>query len=78
MLFAGRNRLYVSTNGGVFWRSLPFELPDVESRRLDRLNERVDFRVGREPHGPQLRMPREALLAGARRVLEDALERRPE
>lgn len=29
MLFAGRNRLYVSTNGGVFWRSLAFELPDV-------------------------------------------------
>jgi hypothetical protein len=31
MLYAARNRLYVSTNGGVFWRSLPFELPDVES-----------------------------------------------
>jgi hypothetical protein len=30
MLFAGRNRLYLSTNGGVFWRSLPFELPDIE------------------------------------------------
>ena len=29
MLYAGRNRLYVSANGGVFWRSLPFELPDV-------------------------------------------------
>ena len=29
MLFAGRNRLYVSTNGGIFWRSLAFELPDV-------------------------------------------------
>ena len=29
MLFAGRNRLYVSTNGGVFWRSLAFELPDI-------------------------------------------------
>jgi hypothetical protein len=29
MLFAGRNRLYVSTSGGVFWRSLAFELPDV-------------------------------------------------
>ena len=29
MLFAGRNRLYVSTNGGVFWRSLALELPDV-------------------------------------------------
>jgi hypothetical protein len=21
----------VSTNGGVFWRSLPFELPDIDS-----------------------------------------------
>lgn len=30
MLYAGRNRLFVSRNGGVFWRSLPFELPDVE------------------------------------------------
>ena len=30
MLFAARNRLYVSTNGGVFWRSLAFELPDIE------------------------------------------------
>jgi hypothetical protein len=29
MLYAARNRLYVSSNGGVFWRSLPFELPDV-------------------------------------------------
>jgi len=30
MLYAARNRLFVSTNGGVFWRSLPFELPDIE------------------------------------------------
>jgi hypothetical protein len=29
MLYAARNRLYVSSNGGVFWRSLPFELPDI-------------------------------------------------
>jgi hypothetical protein len=29
MLYAARNRLYLSTNGGVFWRSLSFELPDV-------------------------------------------------
>jgi hypothetical protein len=29
MLYAGRNRLYVSSSGGIFWRSLPFELPDV-------------------------------------------------
>src|SRR6476660_7126365 len=31
MLYAARNRLYVSANGGVFWRSLPFELPDINS-----------------------------------------------
>jgi hypothetical protein len=31
MLYAGRNRLYLSANGGVFWRSLPFELPDIEA-----------------------------------------------
>lgn len=30
MLYAARNRLYLSTSGGVFWRSLPFELPDIE------------------------------------------------
>lgn len=29
MVYAARNRLYVSSNGGVFWRSLPFELPDI-------------------------------------------------
>ena len=29
ILYAARNRLYVSANGGVFWRSLPFELPDI-------------------------------------------------
>ena len=29
MLYAARNRLYVSVNGGVFWRSLSFELPDI-------------------------------------------------
>lgn len=29
MLYAARNRLYVSLDGGIFWRSLPFELPDV-------------------------------------------------
>jgi hypothetical protein len=31
MLYAARNRLYVSANGGLFWRSLPFELPDIVS-----------------------------------------------
>jgi len=30
MLYAGRNRLYLSINGGVFWRSLALELPDIE------------------------------------------------
>jgi hypothetical protein len=29
MLFAARNRLYVSTDGGTFWRSLEPELPDI-------------------------------------------------
>lgn len=29
MLYAARNRLYVSANGGVFWRSIELELPDV-------------------------------------------------
>jgi hypothetical protein len=29
ILYAARNRLYISRNGGVFWRSLPFELPDI-------------------------------------------------
>ena len=29
MLYGARNRLYVSVNGGVFWRALAFELPDV-------------------------------------------------
>ena len=31
MLYAARNRLYVSTNGGVFWRALSLELPDVSA-----------------------------------------------
>jgi hypothetical protein len=30
MLYAARNRIYLSTNGGIFWGSLPFELPDIE------------------------------------------------
>jgi hypothetical protein len=29
MLYAGRTRLYVSTDGGVFWRALALELPDI-------------------------------------------------
>jgi hypothetical protein len=31
ILFAARNRLYVSADGGRFWRSLAPELPDVEA-----------------------------------------------
>jgi hypothetical protein len=31
MLYGARNRIYVSTDGGVFWRSLPFELPDISA-----------------------------------------------
>ena len=31
MLFAARNRLYLSENGGVFWRALVPELPDIEA-----------------------------------------------
>lgn len=29
MLYAGRNRLYVSINGGIFWHAVELELPDV-------------------------------------------------
>jgi hypothetical protein len=29
MLYAARNRLYLSINGGIFWRSLEPELPDI-------------------------------------------------
>ncbi|MDX6398214.1 MAG: Sortilin, neurotensin receptor 3, partial [Gaiellaceae bacterium] len=31
VLYAGRNRLYLSTDGGRFWRALQPELPDVEA-----------------------------------------------
>ena len=31
ILFAARNRLYLSTDGGRFWHSLAPELPDVEA-----------------------------------------------
>ena len=31
VLYAARNRLYLSTNGGVFWRALAPELPEVEA-----------------------------------------------
>lgn len=31
VLFAGRNRLYLSRDGGRFWESLAVELPDIEA-----------------------------------------------
>ena len=31
MLFGARNRLYLSENGGIFWRSLVPELPEIEA-----------------------------------------------
>jgi hypothetical protein len=34
MLFAARNRLYISENGGTFWRALVPELPDIEAVRF--------------------------------------------
>jgi hypothetical protein len=30
IVYASRNRLHVSTNGGVFWRVLSVELPEIE------------------------------------------------
>jgi hypothetical protein len=34
MLFGARNRLYLSENGGIFWRALVPELPDITAVRL--------------------------------------------
>ena len=34
IVFAGRNRLYVSRNGGVFWTALAVELPEIEAVAL--------------------------------------------
>jgi len=31
IVYAARNRLYLSTNGGVFWRALAPELPDISA-----------------------------------------------
>jgi hypothetical protein len=31
MLYAARNRLFVSTDGGRFWRALTVELPEIEA-----------------------------------------------
>jgi hypothetical protein len=35
VLYAARNRLYLSTNGGVFWRALVVELPEIEALTLE-------------------------------------------
>jgi hypothetical protein len=35
IVFASRNRLHVSTNGGVFWRALAVELPEIEALALE-------------------------------------------
>jgi hypothetical protein len=35
LLFAARNRLYLSENGGIFWRALVPELPDIEAIQFD-------------------------------------------
>jgi hypothetical protein len=34
VLYAGRNRLYLSTDGGRFWRALTPELPEIEAVSL--------------------------------------------
>jgi photosystem II stability/assembly factor-like uncharacterized protein len=34
MLFAARNRLYLSEDGGTFWRALVPELPEIEAIAL--------------------------------------------
>lgn len=34
LLFAGRNRLYLSRDGGRFWEPLTVELPDIEAVEL--------------------------------------------
>jgi photosystem II stability/assembly factor-like uncharacterized protein len=33
-VFAARNRLYVTRDGGVFWNALAVELPEIEAVRL--------------------------------------------
>ena len=35
MLFAARNRIYLSENGGTFWRALVPEFSDIEALRFD-------------------------------------------
>ena len=35
IVYASRNRLHISTNGGVFWRALAVELPTIEALALE-------------------------------------------
>jgi hypothetical protein len=35
VLYAARNRLYLSTDGGLFWRALVIELPEIEAVALE-------------------------------------------
>jgi hypothetical protein len=35
IVYASRNRLHMSTNGGVFWTALAVELPAIESVQLE-------------------------------------------
>jgi hypothetical protein len=35
VVYAARNRLHLSENGGLFWRSLAVELPEIEAVALD-------------------------------------------
>jgi hypothetical protein len=35
IVYASRNRVHVSTNGGVFWRALAAELPEIEAVSLE-------------------------------------------
>ena len=35
VVYASRNRLHVSTNGGVFWRALSAELPEIEALAVE-------------------------------------------
>jgi len=34
LVYAARNRLYLSRDGGVFWAALDFELPEIEALAL--------------------------------------------
>jgi len=35
IVYASRNRLHVSVNGGVFWRALTAELPEIEALAIE-------------------------------------------